>query len=227
MKRILAIDATTEACSAALFFDGEINQRFEVAPRRHTELILPMVRDLLSEAGIQLNQLDTIAVDQGPGSFTGVRVSTGVAQGLAFAAEIPVIPVSSLAAMAYAAHQELEQSTVLASIDARMKEVYWGLFSCREKHVSLIEAERVSSIKELSDTIREDCIAVGTGTQAYQSELEEHSCITVNTNDNLLYPKAESIAILASQMNVAIDGIMPDAVEPVYLRNNVARVSSK
>ena len=227
MKRILSIDATTEACSVALLLDGEVKQRFEVAPRRHTELILPMVRDLLLDAGIQLTELDAIAVDQGPGSFTGVRVSTGVAQGLAFAADRPLIPVSSLAALAYAAHQELGQSTILASIDARMKEIYWGLYYCGDDKVRLQGREQVSSVESMSDRTKEVCVATGTGALAYQPELEHSSFISIDVRESLLYPKAESIAILASRTTETTDWITADSIEPVYLRNNVAQVSGK
>jgi len=227
VRKILAIDATTEACSAALLLDGDIKQRFEIAPRRHTELILPMVRELLADAGIQTNQLDAIAVDQGPGSFTGVRVSTGVAQGLAFAANRPIIPVSSLAALAYAAHQELGGSYILASIDARMKELYWGMYHCSDTEIRLLGQERVSSLMELVANTNKQCSAVGTGTLVFQSEMENNSDITVETREELLYPTAGSIAILASRMDETSDWIAADAIEPVYLRNNVAQVSNK
>ena len=98
--RILAFDTATEACSAALLIDNELISRFEIAPRRHAELILPMIEEVMVQAEIKVTQLDAIAVGCGPGSFTGVRIATGVAQGIAFAADLPVIPISTLAAIA-------------------------------------------------------------------------------------------------------------------------------
>ena len=103
MTKILALDASSEACSAALLIDNEIIERSDVVPRKHTELILPMVDEVLAEAGVRLNQLDALAFNRGPGSFTGVRVSTSVAQGLAYAIDLPVIPISGLTAVAQGA----------------------------------------------------------------------------------------------------------------------------
>ncbi|HED40783.1 MAG TPA: tRNA (adenosine(37)-N6)-threonylcarbamoyltransferase complex dimerization subunit type 1 TsaB, partial [Chromatiales bacterium] len=126
--KLLAIDTATEACSAALSINGEISERYEIAPRQHATLILPMIDSLLSEAGITLAQMDAIAFGRGPGAFTGVRIGVGVVQGLAFSIERPVVPVSSLAAMAYGAMAKFNATNVLAGIDARMGEVYWGAY---------------------------------------------------------------------------------------------------
>ena len=223
MKCILAIDATTEACSVALLYDGVVTQNFELAPRRHTELILPMVDHLLKNAGVKMNQLDAIAVDQGPGSFTGVRISAGVAQGLAFAIDKPLIPVSSLAALAYAAHLELGTADILATIDARMNEIYWGFYRCNVDSVKLQGEESVDNITDLIERTENECVAVGTGIQSYISGIELNSLIHVDLRESLLYPKAESIVALASRTSESTDWISPDKLEPVYLRNNIAR----
>ncbi len=130
MPRILAIETATQACSAALLLDnGEVLSRLELAPRRHTALILPFIDALLSEAGIALNALDAVAFGVGPGSFMGLRLATSVAQGLAFGADLPVVPISSLRALAQVALLALPQENkVLAGWDARMGEIYWGLY---------------------------------------------------------------------------------------------------
>ena len=126
--KILAIDTATEACSAALYFDGEINQQYRVAPREHSHIILPMIDQLLAEAGIRVSDLDALAFGRGPGSFMGVRIAAGVTQGIAFAWDLPVVPISTLAAIAQTAHAETGATSVLSAIDARMNEVYWGAY---------------------------------------------------------------------------------------------------
>ena len=121
--KLLALDTATEACSAALYIDGEITQKYEIAPRKHSSLLLPMVDTLIKDAGISKTDLDAIAFGRGPGSFMGVRIATGVAQGIAFALSLPVVPVSSLAAMAMVNYTETGATHNACAIDARMNEV--------------------------------------------------------------------------------------------------------
>ena len=126
--KLLAIDTSGDACSAALFLDGVIEQRLDPTPRRHGELLLPMMQALLESAGIGLDALDAIAFGRGPGSFTGVRIAVAVAQGGAFGAGCPTVPVSTLAAMAVGEYRRTGRRRVLAALDARMGEVYWGVY---------------------------------------------------------------------------------------------------
>ena len=119
---LLALDTATEACSAALLIGDDIIERSEIAPRRHAELILPMIESLLGEAGISRRQIDAIAVGRGPGAFTGVRLAISVAQGLALGLDVPVVPVSSLAALAQDAPTDID-APILAVIDARMAHI--------------------------------------------------------------------------------------------------------
>ncbi|HEB5077907.1 TPA: tRNA (adenosine(37)-N6)-threonylcarbamoyltransferase complex dimerization subunit type 1 TsaB, partial [Aeromonas hydrophila subsp. hydrophila] len=116
--KILAVDTATEACSAALLVGEQVFSRWEEAPRDHTRKILPMVQAVLDDAGITLDELDAIAFGRGPGSFTGVRIGIGVAQGLAFGAGVPLIGISTLAAMAQGAHRLDGAEQVLTAIDA-------------------------------------------------------------------------------------------------------------
>ena len=127
--KLLAIDTSGDACSAALLLDGEIVQHAELAPRRHGELILPMMQGLLDQAGIALGALDALAFGRGPGSFTGVRIAAAVIQGAAFGAGLPVVPVSTLAALAQGQFRRGGQQRLLSALDARMNEVYWGGFT--------------------------------------------------------------------------------------------------
>nr|VFK07335.1 MAG: tRNA threonylcarbamoyl adenosine modification protein YeaZ [Candidatus Kentron sp. FM] len=126
--KILAIDTATDACSVALHLDGDYREIHELAPRRHAEILLPRIRTLLSEAALSLRDLDALAFGRGPGAFTGVRIATGVIQGLAFGADLPVVPISSLHALAQGAWRERGEGNVLAAFDARMGEVYWGAY---------------------------------------------------------------------------------------------------
>ena len=124
--RILAIDTATEACSVALWNDGTVNAHFELCPREHTQRILPMVQDILTTSGTSLTDINALAYGRGPGSFTGVRIGIGIAQGLALGAELPMIGVSTLMTMAQGAWRKNGATRVLAAIDARMGEVYWA-----------------------------------------------------------------------------------------------------
>ncbi len=133
--RILAIDTATEACSVALWNDGNINAHFELCPREHTQRILPMVQDILAANSITLTDIDALAFGRGPGSFTGVRIGIGIAQGLALGANLPMTGVSTLATMAQGAWRKSGATRVLAAIDARMGEVYWAEYQRDENGV--------------------------------------------------------------------------------------------
>ncbi len=141
--KILAIDTVTEGCSAALLIGEEIVEQFEVTPRGHTQKILPMVDQLLAESGHKLGELDAIAFDRGPGSFTGLRITAGVVQGLAYGADLPVVAVSSLAALARAHHQATGATFVLSAIDARMGEVYWGAYRIDPQGIPQLQGEEM------------------------------------------------------------------------------------
>ena len=123
---LLALDTATEACSVALLHGGKKTHLAQFAQREHTKHILPMVDEILAQADITLHQVDALVFGRGPGSFTGVRIGAGIAQGLAFGAALPVIPVSNLAAMAQAAYVQYQAENVLTAIDARMNEVYFN-----------------------------------------------------------------------------------------------------
>lgn len=136
MSSVLAIDSSGFSCSAALAVDGEMSQRVELAQREHAQKLLPMVDRLLVEAGIQLKDIDALAYSKGPGSFTGLRIGFGIVQGLAYGIKVPVIGISTLEVMACRAAQIYSLpmgSTILPAVDARMGQIYWGLFFLDEK----------------------------------------------------------------------------------------------
>lgn len=221
--RILAIDTATEACSAALYLDGVITSRFEISPQGHSELILPMCDQLLEEANITVSQLTAIAVDRGPGSFTGLRIGIGVAQGIAFAADIPVVLVSSLEALACRAFRESGHSRVLCAIDARMREVYWGRFVCNETGCELIGSETVGPPQSLEPVIADKWAAAGTGWSAYHDELSAliapESVLDVFGD---MLPHAQDIATLGARAYQQGRIVAAEEALPVYLRDNVA-----
>lgn len=142
--KLLAIETSGASCSAALSIDGEVRQRLEIAPRRHGELILQMMDGLLAEASLRPQDLDAMAFGRGPGSFTGLRIAAAVIQGAAFGADLPVVPVSTLAALAQGCHRRTGAERVLCALDARMEEVYWGAFEADTQGLMrLVGEERV------------------------------------------------------------------------------------
>ncbi|SQF87684.1 M22 peptidase YeaZ [Pseudomonas taetrolens] len=140
MSTLLALDTATEACSVALLHDGKVTSHYEVIPRLHAQKLLPMIKDLLAEAGVELSAVEAIAFGRGPGAFTGVRIAIGVVQGLAFALDRPVLPISNLAVLAQRAHREHGATQVASAIDARMDEVYWGCYREQAGEMCLVGA---------------------------------------------------------------------------------------
>ncbi len=219
--KILAIETATEACSAALGLDDSCIQRFEVAPRQHTQLILPMIDELLLEADIKISDLDAIAFGQGPGAFTGVRIAIGVIQGLAFAHDLPVIPISTLAALAQ--HFAKDHDHVAAAIDARMQEIYWGLYKKNNAGImQKIREETVSSPSELAPISAGNWFGAGSGWKTYPDELASKFSSNLSDFEGDVYPCAENILTLARVAYRQNEAISVESATPIYLRNNVA-----
>jgi tRNA threonylcarbamoyladenosine biosynthesis protein TsaB len=218
---LLALDTSTESCSAALLCGERLLERSELAPRRHAELILPMIDSLLAEAGISRRQLDGIAVGRGPGAFTGVRLAISVAQGLALGLDLPVVPVSSLAALAQDA--PVNDASILAVIDARMGEVYAGTF--RRGADGLVEAlyeETVGRAEKLILPQSKQWSVIGSGWHAYRDALAARLPAPPRWADGARYPQASAIARLAQPQFAAGRGVSPEYALPVYLRDKVA-----
>lgn len=222
--RILALDTATEACSAALWIDGTISERFAIAPREHTRQILPMIDSLLADAGIKVQHLDALAFGRGPGSFTGVRIGIGIAQGLALGAGLPMIGVSTLAALAEGAWRHTGQRQVLAAIDARMGEVYWAHYQRDsadiwhgEQHETVITPEQLASLRLPATG---SWATAGTGWQTYPGLLADAGLTLID--GATLLPTARDMLPLAlhSWRNGAAQAVTD--VEPTYLRNEVA-----
>jgi tRNA threonylcarbamoyladenosine biosynthesis protein TsaB len=223
--RLLALDTSTEACSAALLIDGAVALRFEITERSHAELILPMVDSLLLAAGLELRDLDGLAFGRGPGGFTGLRIATGVIQGLAFGANLPVAPVSSLAAVAEqvpAARGEL----VLVCNDARMGEVYWAVFRSGEPGgVEAVTAESVSPPDRVPLDLAALRHAAGNGIARYPELRQRLAGAGLQIHDGL-YPRADAIARLGARELAAGRGVAAEMALPVYVRDDVAKPTS-
>ncbi|WP_191966337.1 tRNA (adenosine(37)-N6)-threonylcarbamoyltransferase complex dimerization subunit type 1 TsaB [Aeromonas veronii] len=220
--KILAVDTATEACSAALLVGDKLFSRWEEAPRDHTRKILPMVQAVLEDAGISLSDLDAIAFGRGPGSFTGVRIGISVAQGLAFGAGVPLIGISTLAAMAQGAYRLDGAEQVLTAIDARMNEVYFGRYELINGRMQLVGDEVVSEPAALVDVrgkLAGPVTCVGTGFETYGetlSGLADELAVS-----QVRFPAAEDMLPLARAAWLAGEAVPVEQATPVYLRDKV------
>jgi tRNA threonylcarbamoyladenosine biosynthesis protein TsaB len=238
--KILAIDTSTEACSAALLIDGEITSQYQLAPREHSRLILKIIDKLLSDAKVSVSSLDAVAFGRGPGSFMGLRIAAGVVQGIAFAHDIPVIPISTLKAMAQRAYEQTNIEHVLVAIDARMDEVYWGAYSLVDQQWITDGEECVISpdkiqLPSMLSTQGKNWVAAGTGWGSYVERLldsvDESGGESEAPNKQFkpaeilvdCFPSAEVIVKLAVKELEAGNTITAAHAIPVYLRNNVAK----
>ena len=219
-QTILALDTATEACSVALTHLSKVMHLDELSPRTHTQRILPMIDELLAKANISLEEVDYLAFGRGPGSFTGVRVGIGVAQGLAFGAELPVLAISNLMAMAEQAYQTEGATNVIALIDARMNEVYFAQYQRTEQGWQELVPEQVCAPEKAIEQfmLGDNPTVVGTGWQAYSQFSEEKRPLVVS---EITLPSAQymlelaKIAIAQGKVQQAME------IEPVYLRNEV------
>lgn len=222
--KILALDTATERCSVALMVGDKVYSRSEFAPRDHTKKILPMVDEVLKEAGLALSDLDALAFGRGPGSFTGVRIGIGIAQGLAFGADLPMIGVSTLAAMAQGAYRQHGVTRVASAIDARMSEVYWGRFERQEDGSwNEIDAECVIPPSVLAEEVQKDdktWAKVGTGWEAYADDLAALPLTLIESE--ILYPDSQDIVYLAQFEWAKGNTTAVEDSSPVYLRDTVA-----
>lgn len=216
--KLLAFETATEACSVALWIDGEVRERFEVVPRRHAELSLPWAEQLLAEAGIAKAQLDAIAVGRGPGAFTGVRLGISIAQGIALALDLPVVAVSTLAALAMRA----SGGRILAAIDARMGEVYLGSFTHDGAELRAVGPEAVLAPESAPVPQGRDWHGVGTGFAAGDGALRERLQQCLEAVDATALPRAADVARLAIAAHARGEGVAAERVQPAYLRDHVA-----
>ena len=222
-NNILIIDTATEACSAAIVTDGEVHHQFEICPQQQSQRILPMISDLCQRAGINIQQIDAIGFGHGPGSFTGVRIAIGTVQGLALGLDIPVVGVSTLAAMAQQVVDEQTGSKdILVAIDARMSEVYFGHYRClstESSDIELIGTEKVMSPEAAAEYSSRFPAAAyaGTGWQAYPN-------LHVFTAQQMPSVKLPNACFMVPETLLKLADKQVDSAEtavPVYLRDTV------
>lgn len=223
VMKLLAIDTTESACSAALLIDDQCQEQFEIAPRRHSELLLPMVEQLLAEANVSLRQLDAVAFARGPGSFTGVRIACAAAQGLATAADLPVVAVSSLLALAQGAMRSEGAAQVLAGFDARMNEVYWLACQRQQGLAVAVEAEQVCAPQAIPEVTASGWVGCGSAWSAYADVLQEQCGEAVAQVLPQAQVHAQDVARLALADYAAGKAVAAGMALPVYLRDQVAR----
>ncbi len=231
--RVLAIDTATEACSAAILVAGEVHERFLIAPRRHSALILPMVEEVLAEAGVSLSQLDGLCFGRGPGSFTGVRIAAGVIQGLALASDLPVAPVSTLAALAQGAFRPDGPECIVAAFDARMGEVYLGIYTmggieapgatgiCAAATVQPLRPEAVIDPAAISASLPGAWTGVGSGFKTHGAALCKSLAGSPSRIEPETYPHARDVALLGLETLRNGRGVRAEEALPVYLRDRV------
>jgi len=216
--KILAIETSSEACSAAIWTDTAVAERFEMGGQ-HSERILAMVDELLVDTGFVLTKLDAIAFGRGPGSFTGLRIGAGVAQGLAFGADIPVTPVSSLAALA----QGVDAPRVLAAVDARMHQVYSGAYVRNGQGIAeLVGREEVTSPDDFPIPEGKDWVGAGSGWDRYHAALLARLGDCVTTWHKQVFPRARDVGRLGAAASRAGAAVAAELALPVYLRDEVA-----
>lgn len=220
--KLLAFETATEACSVALHVDGQVLERFELAPRRHAELSLPWAEQLLAEAGIARSQLDAIALGRGPGAFTGVRLAIAIAQGIALALDRPLLPVSTLHTLALRAPEDAAQ--VLASIDARMGEVYAARFLRQTDGSLQMEGQEVVVAPDALELPAggDQWAGIGTGFGAVEGALATRLQGRLASVDAQALPRASDVLKIAVPAFARGEAIAPELVQPAYLRDNVA-----
>jgi tRNA threonylcarbamoyladenosine biosynthesis protein TsaB len=225
--KLLAIETATEACSAALMIDGEITEQFYITQTGHSKLILPMIDSLLFDAVLQSSELDAVAFGCGPGSFTGVRIATGVIHGIAFALDLPVVPVSNLAAVAQDFFDHNPENLAFVAMDARMGEIYWAVYERNaESYAELIGNEAVLPAKDIEfpDVTG---VGIGSGWKMYHQELLARLSQRVIRYETDNLPRARAIVRLGEAGFKQGLAVPVEQAMPVYLRDKVAKKESE
>lgn len=221
---LLAIDTCTEACSAALLHKQHIQERYQCAPRAHTQLILPMMQSLLDEAGLKLRDLDALAFTRGPGSFTGIRIAASIIQASAFAADMPVVLVSSLQCLAQGAYRELQAQQVFTAIDARLQEVFFATYRLQAGSAILqaCGTEQLCLPQQCEASGLTDFVGVGSGWDQYHALFADQFKNQLQRWLQQRYPRAYDAAVIAAEAYQRGEIVTAGEALPTYLRETVA-----
>ena len=220
---ILAIDTSFEACSAALLTQGRVLQQYVFAPRQHAQLILPMIEALLDQSSLKLENLDALAFAAGPGSFTGIRIAASVIQGLAFAVNLPVVAVSTLQTMAQQAWNQYQAEKVIVGVDARMGEVYWGVYQLdSDRIMQPISQDALCRPEEMIAPTSMGYIFLGDAWFNYSAAIQPKLRHVVTTIPAEWQPRAESVVNLAQHYFKQGVAVKAENALPVYLRSKGA-----
>lgn len=197
---VLAIETATHACSVALLIDSQLIERHQVLERAHTRLLIPMIDSILTEAGLLLSQIEVLAYGCGPGSFTGVRIASATIQGLGMGLKKPIVPISSLRALAQGTYRKYSEPNVLAVFDARMQEMYCGYYALNEQGIMQLQGEEA--------LVPIDSLKKGSAGDWFLAEG---------------YPEARDIAYLAQKEYKLGRSILAKDAQPIYLRNTICK----
>ncbi len=218
MMNLLAIDTSTEQASVALSFNGTYFSDEQANQKTHAQFLLPMIDALLTAANTSLAQLDGIVFGCGPGSFTGLRIACSIAKGLAYAHDLKIIPMSTLASIVWSIRKELKEPNVpvLAVLDARMHELYWGL--CVHEHYTF--NEQVSKAHDITLVTNESVVIAGVGADLYWEQFPD--AIKAQTRSkHSVFPQALAMIEMASYLNSPAVSIAQ--AQPIYIRNQVTQ----
>ncbi|HEX5364278.1 MAG TPA: tRNA (adenosine(37)-N6)-threonylcarbamoyltransferase complex dimerization subunit type 1 TsaB [Gallionella sp.] len=216
--RVLALETSTEYCSVALWQDGDVVSRCELVGQKHSELLMPMLDGLLKEAGFRLQDVDGIAFGMGPGSFTGVRIACGVTQGLALGANLPVIGVCTLEALAEASAHD----RVIAVLDARMSELYHAAYERQGDDWIAVSEPRLCKPECAPAVTGDGWFIAGSGLAAHSAALQARYAGHLRGEDGAAVPQAAAIAALGARRFARGDSVDAAQALPLYLRDKVA-----
>lgn len=219
MKNMISIDTSQSACAVAMCFDGVQGFRFEIALRQQSQLILSFINELLAEHSASLNDLEAIAIAVGPGSFTGIRLGLAVAQGLAFAANLPLIGVSSLAVLAQTAYRQFAKQKITVAMNAYMDEIYHGRYEIKNGLATAVVNDQLISVAAFCALSRDADLLVTDLPDKLKKNDENQNNIKTNSYNKLIYPDARDLLLLADH---ATEIYQAEALEPIYLRNETA-----
>lgn len=231
--KILAIDTATDTCSVALQIDATIIERHKLAPQKQSELILPMIQEVLAESQLDLHQINAIAFGCGPGSFTGIRLATSIVQGLCFGADLPAIPISTLQALAQGFYHTTQNKNIITSLDARMQEIYFAVYQADENGLMqpvINDCLCKPNAPLFVDLMQKNSwIGIGSAWQVYSDILQQccaQNAIQISNTQYDYHSRARDIAELALVQYNLGKTIKAEDILPVYLQNNMFRTKS-